>query len=239
MGNLNLPQIAAAQAQKHQTSNDADDKLDLALTAQLTVDMTSADATLTATQFREAFAFVCSGHGVARILTVAQVSRPFGVVNSGTGAVTVRRGTTNIAVAAGESAVFQTDGTADGLRRLASAGAVTADPYDVGASLVGIPGASAVLMRYPFPRQVIFPAGLTGSRGVCATPATATATFLIKKNGSNVGTMVFATGSPNNVASFTMGSQTTFAAGDILTVVAPASPDATLADIGFGLAGTR
>jgi hypothetical protein len=94
-----------------------------------------------------------------------------------------------------------------------------------------------VLARYPFPRTVVFPAGLTNSQGVAGTAATAQTDFDIKKNGSSVGTMRFA--AAGTTASFIMASQTSFAAGDILTLVAPASPDATLANIGFALAGTR
>jgi hypothetical protein len=110
-------------------------------------------------------------------------------------------------------------------------------PYDVGGSYSGAPTASLVILRYPFPRQAIFPAGLTNSQGVAATAATAQTDFDLKKNGSSVGTMRFA--AAGTVASFIMASQTTFAAGDVLTVVAPGTPDATLANIGFALAGTR
>ncbi|EYS89466.1 hypothetical protein CF68_32975 [Cupriavidus sp. SK-4] len=110
-------------------------------------------------------------------------------------------------------------------------------PYDVGGTYNGAPAASAVLVRLPFPRQVIFPAGLTNSRGTAGTAATAQTDFDIQKNGASVGTMRFAASAMT--PTFIMASQTTFAAGDILRVVAPATPDATLADIGFSLAGTR
>lgn len=110
-------------------------------------------------------------------------------------------------------------------------------PYDVGGSYNGAPTASLVLLRYPFPRQAIFPSGLTNSRGVAGTAATAQTDFDLKKNGSSVGTMRFAAAA--TTATFIMASQTTFAAGDVLTVVAPATPDATLANLGFSLAGTR
>jgi hypothetical protein len=112
-----------------------------------------------------------------------------------------------------------------------------AQPYDVGCTYAGAPTASFVLLRYPFPRQVVFPSGLTSSQGVAGTGATASTTFAIQKNGSPVGTMVFAAAA--TVATFTMSSPTTFAVGDVLTVVAPATPDATLANLGFSLAGTR
>jgi hypothetical protein len=116
-------------------------------------------------------------------------------------------------------------------------GDLPTQPYDVGGSFSGAPTASQVIARYPFPRSVTFPAGLTNSQGVAATAATAQTDFDLKKNGSSVGTMRFA--ASGTVASFIMASQTTFAAGDVLTVVAPGTPDATLANIGFALAGTR
>jgi hypothetical protein len=113
-----------------------------------------------------------------------------------------------------------------------------AQAYDVGCTLTGKPAASQVLVRYPFPRTVTFPINLTGSKGVCGTAATAQSTFAIQKNGTQVGTMVFPV-SPGTTATFTMGAATTFVSGDILTVVAPAGQDSTLADLGFSLSGTR
>jgi len=109
--------------------------------------------------------------------------------------------------------------------------------YDVGGGCTGVPTASLVLMRYPFPRAATFPAGLTSSKGVVATAATAQTDFNLLKNGVSFGTMRFAVA--GTVATFIAVSATSFAVGDVLTVVAPASPDATLANIGFTLAGTR
>ena len=45
--------------------------------------------------------------------------------------------------------------------------------------------------------------------------------------------------SAGTVATFIAASAVSFALGDVLTVVAPGTPDATLAHIGFALAGTR
>lgn len=110
-------------------------------------------------------------------------------------------------------------------------------PYDVGGSYAGAPTASLVLVRYPFPRAVAFPASLTNSQGAAATAATAQTDFDLKKNNVSFGTMRFA--ASGTTATFIAASSTSFAAGDVLTVVAPATPDATLANIGFALAGTR
>jgi hypothetical protein len=108
-------------------------------------------------------------------------------------------------------------------------------PYDMGLTYTGSQAVSVVMLRYPFPRAVIFPAGLTGSQCVAAVAATAQTDFDIQKNGGSVGTVRFAIA--GTVASFIMASATSFAVGDILTLVAPGTADATLADIGLALTG--
>lgn len=112
-----------------------------------------------------------------------------------------------------------------------------ASPYDVGMMIVGVPEADFVCLRNVFPREVIFPAGLTLSQGVADVAATGDTDFDIQRNGVSVGTMTFA--SAATTATFDMASETVFDPGDVLTVIAPSSPDATLSDISFTLAGTR
>src|SRR5438874_9556745 len=113
-------------------------------------------------------------------------------------------------------------------------GAIQGPAYVAG-SWPGSPAAAQSIERYIFATAVTFPAGLAGSYGACGTAATAATTFTIAKNGSAVGTMDFAAGM--SAASFAMGSATTFAAGDVLTIAAPATPDATLANLAWTLAG--
>ena len=105
----------------------------------------------------------------------------------------------------------------------------------VSGSFTGKPTANLVLQSYVFAAQVTVPTGLSGSHGSAATGATATTTFNIQKNGANVGTMVFAPSAA--AATFTMNSATLFNAGDVLTVVAPATPDATLANLAWTITG--
>lgn len=87
-----------------------------------------------------------------------------------------------------------------------------------------------------FGNAVTFPLGLSASQGIAATAATAAASYSIEKNGSAVGTMNFAVRATS--ATFTMAAATTFNAGDVLTVVAPAAPDATLAGLAWTLVGS-
>ncbi len=100
----------------------------------------------------------------------------------------------------------------------------------------GKPSASLVLQRYVFAAAVAFPAGLAGSQGTAETAATALATFEVQKNGVNVGAMAFA--ATATTATFTMASATDFNAGDVLTLVAPAIPDASLANLAWTFIGT-
>ncbi|MGH7113211.1 MAG: phage tail protein, partial [Stellaceae bacterium] len=99
----------------------------------------------------------------------------------------------------------------------------------------GAPSASLVLQRYVFAAAVTFPAGLAGSQGTAETAATAMATFEVQKNGANIGAMAFAAAA--TTATFTMASATTFNTGDVLILVAPASPDATLANLAWTFIG--
>lgn len=112
-----------------------------------------------------------------------------------------------------------------------------AAPYDIGAFCAGKPTASEVLLRFVATRAFNLPASLTDSQVKAGTAATATTDFDLQKNGSSIGTVSFA--ASGTTATFTFASAVSFAAGDILAIIAPASADATLADISFTLAGTR
>ena len=107
----------------------------------------------------------------------------------------------------------------------------------VSGSQTGSATANLVVQRYVFADTVTFQAGLIGSQGKAGVPAAATATYQISKNGATVGTMVFAAGA--TTATFTMGSATTYLAGDVLTVVAPTSSDATLANLAWTFVGSH
>jgi hypothetical protein len=67
------------------------------------------------------------------------------------------------------------------------------------------------------------------------TAATATTTFTLKKNGTSFGTVSVTSGGS---VTWTV-TTTTFTSGDLVTVVAPASPDATAAQIAMSLYATR
>ena len=104
-------------------------------------------------------------------------------------------------------------------------------PYDIAGSILGKPTASAVVMRFVAVRPFSMPVSLTSSLAKAGLVATATAILSIQKNGVQFATITFT--AAQATATFTAASATGFVAGDILTVVAPGTVDATLGDVEF------
>lgn len=113
-------------------------------------------------------------------------------------------------------------------------------PYIISMSPVyGRPLANAICVSHEFVLPVTFPINLTGSKALVKVnkKATGTATFIIKKNDLQIGTVVFTSASTQGTFTFT--NEVTFNIGDVLDVYAPSPADATLADITISLYGTR
>ena len=101
----------------------------------------------------------------------------------------------------------------------------------------GTPIASALVMKVRPGRTITLPINLTGSIADAEVAATALTTFTIKKGASTIGTIDFAISA--TIGTFTFASAQTITASDKLTIVAPASPDLTLADIAITIVATR
>jgi len=126
----------------------------------------------------------------------------------------------------------------DGVDWLAVGTVVSVNSYDVGCSKAGKPSASELLLRLPMVRSVEFADDFAGSEAASGTAAAATSVFTIKKNGASVGTFTFAPA--GSTATFaTSGGAVSLTAGDVLSVIAPGSQDASLADFGFVLRGIK
>jgi hypothetical protein len=76
---------------------------------------------------------------------------------------------------------------------------------------------------------------LVGSTAECKVVSTGSVSYVIKKNGSNIGTIDFALGVTQ--ATFTFAAEVSFIVGDFIEIVAPATIDATHDTIGWTLAG--
>jgi hypothetical protein len=99
----------------------------------------------------------------------------------------------------------------------------------------GPPGASELMFRHSFTRDVTFPQNFEGLAGKTGTNPTSTFTMDAQKNDVSVGSVVFSTG---GVISASTSGAVSFAAGDYLDIVGPGSADATAADINVTLPGS-
>lgn len=100
----------------------------------------------------------------------------------------------------------------------------------------GAPGESAVVFAFMANEALSFPASMAGSVVKAKTAATAQSDFDLQKNGISVGTVRFA--AAGTVASYVSISAFTMTSGDYLELVAPGSPDATLANLFFTVEAT-
>ena len=128
-------------------------------------------------------------------------------------------------------------------------GPKAAGVWPTGASLKGVgsydlrfgfntsPNADQVIDTIPITRTVDFDADFANSVGTVGTNPTASYDMDIQKNGVSIGTCNVTTG---GVVSFTTVSNTAKQAvnGDIITFVAPSTPDATIATFVATLYGT-
>jgi len=112
-----------------------------------------------------------------------------------------------------------------------------AGPYVLGLTYDGSPDNSEVILRQKTVLAFSLPASLTGSYFYSEVAATGASTFTLKKNGGSIGTILFSSSATTGVATFS--TSVSFAVGDKLTIEAPSSADATLADLGFTLKGSK
>ena len=114
----------------------------------------------------------------------------------------------------------------------------TGSPYDFAGGIPGLPTASQVVARFVVGRAMTFPLNFSGSQWAAGTAPTAAASFSVNVNGTAIGAINFAASA--TTATFTTVSTgvTNVAAGAVLTIVAPATADTTLANVSGTLLGT-
>jgi len=108
--------------------------------------------------------------------------------------------------------------------------------YQLAGSLPGAPTSSQRVFHHLAVAAFTLPQNLTGSAGKAKTQASAGTDFDIQVNGVSKGTMRFA--ASGATASFIFTADVSVAAGDEIEIIAPASADATLANIVWTLKGT-
>lgn len=108
-------------------------------------------------------------------------------------------------------------------------------PYRVGFFFTTTPTASEVLLVHVVTDAFTVPIGLSGTRVSVGTNPAASFILSVRKNGVEFGTVTISTG---GVATLAAASATSFAAGDLLSVLGPAVADTTIANVAVTLRGT-
>lgn len=99
--------------------------------------------------------------------------------------------------------------------------------------IAGTPTNGELLVKFLASNSYVFPENLPNSQADANTAPTLDATFDFKKNGSSVGTATFLAG--NTTGTFVWAADVVLAIGDKLTIIGPATADATIEGISFTL----
>lgn len=245
---LNIPEIEETQNNKHVTHNNAVGFLEQASNAKLGVSTAgTADITLTDDQATR-YVYYLVGAGTAsgahnlvfpgEIGTLNNNAKRYFVVKNSSGyTVTVKSDAagTTVVLATGAAAIIHQDH--DDMVKLSGYDGLTTAPYDIACSMPGLPDDNGEVLKFVAVRAIDFPDDFAGSVGHCGTNPTATAAYDVKKNGSSIGSISIST---SGVFTFsTTGGATSLAISDRITINAPSPQDATLANVGISLLGTR
>lgn len=109
--------------------------------------------------------------------------------------------------------------------------------YQVPVWIYGKPLGNEILYSLEAPNTFVANQGMTDSVAGADTAATAQSVFSIQQNGVEFATVTFAAGA--TVGTIACAQQVIFLTGDVMNVVAPATPDATLSNVRMTLAFTR
>ena len=103
----------------------------------------------------------------------------------------------------------------------------------------GAPTANALLLVSPLVLAATFPANFAGCRVEAEIAATATTVLTVKLGATTIGTATFAAGGTVATLATTSGTVKPFTGADKLFFVAPATPDATLANVSWAFLADR
>lgn len=112
--NVQAPHVVASQSQKEVTINEATDRLDNAMNAEVELDFTGGDVALTDDDFNANGVFKCVNAGAAQNLDLPARPRKLWVRNASGQTITVRvtgGGGASVAVADGENRTLYSDAT--------------------------------------------------------------------------------------------------------------------------------
>lgn len=112
-------------------------------------------------------------------------------------------------------------------------------PFEANGFINGLPATDEIFIHHPVVQAVNFPDDLSGSKAVCVTGPDDSAGVELSVRKNDVEFAVISFASAATTGTFTTAStDTTFAAGDILTVEGPNPQDVSFADVAVTIKGT-
>ncbi len=211
------------------------------------VTMTASDVTLTTQEaFEHSYIEITGALTGDRDLILPDFENTIIVLNNTTGAFDVgvrtsaQPAVTFPIVAQGAAAVFICDGTNVLGATIEGTSTISSTPYVIGSRKNGLPGTIERVFAHSFPSGMgtfTLAASAVNSSVEAETSATAQTDFDCTKNDVSIGTIRFAIA--GTVATFVGFGGDTFVGGDRIEIIAPASQDATLAEVYFTMFLTR
>lgn len=115
---LGITELANNQVDQFATANEAFRAIESAFSNFTVCNLATGNVTITAANFKLYFLFRASGNTVARDIVFPVATRFFAVQNTGSATLSIKLGTTTVTLAAGASAFYFADGTANGLFKI-------------------------------------------------------------------------------------------------------------------------
>jgi hypothetical protein len=143
-------------------------------------------------------------------------------------------GTANLTTVAEDAVTAHQAALSIGWAQIPDAPAVNV--YDLAFFVAGSPIDDEIVGSFVAVRAVTIADDFAGSLATAATAATAETIFTVNVNGAPVGTVTFAAAGTAGTL-VTTGGAVALVAGDVLSLVAPAVADATIADVAITLLG--
>lgn len=122
---------------------------------------------------------------------------------------------------------------------LTSMQSILAQPYDIPIFSPGVLTDGMVIMAFLMARPIDFLANFSGAAIEAGVAATSQTVLSIKKEGAEVGTITFAASGTTGTFASTGGVAVSYTTFEKYSIEAPATADATLADLVGVIPGTR